>query len=86
MGRVSDTDAPAGLRRLLTRPAYRRLWLARTISQVGDVAQFTTLGLLLVALTGSGLGVSGAVLAEILPVLALAPLAAASSTGCPGCG
>ncbi len=67
-------DRP-GLRRLLGRPGYRRLWLARTISQVGDVAQFTTLALLLFSLTGSGLGVSGAVLAEILPVLLLAPLA-----------
>lgn len=57
------------------QPAYRRLWLARTVSQVGDVAQFTTLALLLLALTGSGLGVSGAVLAEIAPVLLLAPLA-----------
>jgi len=63
------------LRQLLRRPAYRRLWLARTVSQVGDVAQFTTLALLLVALTGSGLGVSGAVLAEIAPALLLAPLA-----------
>lgn len=69
--------APAAVtvRGLLARPAYRRLWLARTVSQVGDVAQFTTLALLLVALTGSGLGVSGAVLAEIAPVLLLAPIA-----------
>ena len=63
------------LRRVLGQPAYRRFWVARTISQVGDVAQFTTLALLLIALTGSGLGVSGAVLAEIVPVLLLAPLA-----------
>ena len=63
------------LRALLRRPGYRRLWLARTASQVGDVAQFTTLGLLLLELTGSGLGVTGAVVAEILPVLLLAPLA-----------
>lgn len=67
-------DAP-GLRRLLSRPAYRRLWLARTISQVGDVAQFTTLALMVVALTGSGLGVAAVVLAEVVPVLLLAPLA-----------
>jgi MFS family permease len=60
---------------LLRRPGYRRLWLARTASQVGDVAQFTTLGLLLLALTGSGLGVSGGVVAEVLPVLLVAPLA-----------
>ncbi|MCA1712927.1 MAG: MFS transporter [Actinobacteria bacterium] len=51
------------------------MWLARTVSQLGDVAQFTTLALLLFSLTGSGLGVSGAVVAEILPVLLLAPLA-----------
>lgn len=65
----------SGLRELLARPAYRRLWLARTASQCGDVLQFTTLALLLIHLTGSGLGVSGVVLAEIAPVLLLAPLA-----------
>jgi len=72
---VTEADARHRARQLLSRPAYRRLWLARTISQVGDVAQFTTLALLLIALTGSGLGFSGAVLAEIAPVLLLAPLA-----------
>jgi MFS family permease len=69
------TPSQPGLRTLLRRPGYRRLWLARTGSQVGDVAQFTTLALLLISVTGSGLGVSGAVVAEIVPVLALAPLA-----------
>lgn len=73
--RATAPGGQAGLRSLLARPPYRRLWLARTVSQVGDVAQFTTLALLLVALTGSGLGVSGAVLAEVVPVLLLAPLA-----------
>ncbi|MDP9436166.1 MAG: MFS transporter [Actinomycetota bacterium] len=63
------------LRVLLSQPAYRRLWVARTVSQVGDVAQFTSLALLLVALTGSGLGVTAAVLAEIAPVLLLGPVA-----------
>ena len=59
------------------RRAYRRLWLARTISQCGDVVQFTTLGLLVLHLTGSALGVSAVVVAEVLPVLLLAPLAGA---------
>lgn len=72
---MTDADARNHARQLRSRPAYRRLWLARTISQIGDVAQFTTLALLLIALTGSGLGVSGAVLAEVAPVLLLAPLA-----------
>lgn len=69
------TTTNPGLRGLVAHPAYRRLWLARTVSQVGDVAQFTTLALLLVALTGSAVGVSGGVLAEIVPVLLFAPLA-----------
>jgi len=55
------------------------------VSQAGDVAQFTTLALLVFHLTGSGLGVSGVVAAEIAPVLLLAPAAGALSTGCRGC-
>jgi MFS family permease len=54
---------------------YRRLWAARTVSQWGDIAQFTALALLVFQLTGSGLGVSGVVVAEIVPVLLLAPVA-----------
>ncbi len=74
-GRQRAGSPPDGLRSVLARPGYRRLWAARTVSQCGDVAQFTTLALLVLHLTGSGLGVSGAVLAEIAPVLLLAPLA-----------
>ncbi len=72
---TAGTDRPPGLRVVLAKPSYRRLWAARTVSQCGDVAQFTTVALLVLQLTGSGLGVSGAVLAEIAPVLLLAPLA-----------
>src|SRR5215472_12973113 len=60
---------------VLASPGYRRLWAARTVSQWGDIAQFTALALLVFHLTGSGLGVSGVVVAEIIPVLLLAPLA-----------
>ena len=69
-----SADRP-GLRSVLTRAGYRRLWAARTVSQAGDVVQFTTLALLVYSLAGSGLGVSGMVLAEIAPVLLLAPVA-----------
>lgn len=51
------------------------MWAARTISQWGDVAASVALALLVFQLTGSGLGVSALVAAEILPVLLLAPLA-----------
>ena len=54
-------------------PGYRRLWAARTVSQWGDTFNFVALALLIYDLTGSGLGVSGIVVAEILPVLLLAP-------------
>lgn len=50
------------------------MWSARTISQWGDTFNFVALALLIYDLTGSGLGVSGVVVAEILPVLLLAPL------------
>ena len=75
MAGVTTPGGPSRLRSVLGRPGYRRLWAARTVSQCGDVAQFTTLALLVLHLTGSGLGVSGAVLAEIAPVLVLAPFA-----------
>lgn len=54
---------------------YQRLWSARTVSQWGDTFNFVALALLIYDLTGSGLGVSGVVVAEILPVLLLAPSA-----------
>lgn len=60
---------------VLSVPGYRRLWAARTVSQWGDIAQFTALALLVFHLTRSGLGVSGVVVAEIVPVLLLAPVA-----------
>src|SRR5215213_2366215 len=75
MGRVTPPADRPGLRSVLAQPGYQRLWAARTVSQAGDVLQFTTVALLVYSLTGSGLGVSGLVLAEIAPVLLLAPLA-----------
>ncbi|WP_296369287.1 MFS transporter [Pseudonocardia sp.] len=73
MTRVPSTRA--GLRAVLAHPGYRRLWSARTVSQAGDVFATVALSLLVLDLTGSPLGVSAVVFAEIVPVLALAPLA-----------
>ncbi len=66
-----------GLRAVLSRPAYRRLWTAQTVSRWGDVFNTVALAVLVFQLTGSGLGVTAVVVAEILPVLLLAPLAGA---------
>jgi MFS family permease len=62
---------------VLARPAYRRLFAAQTISRWGDIFNTVALVVLVFRLTGSGLGVTGAVIAEIAPVLLLAPLAGA---------
>jgi MFS family permease len=72
---TGDADRSTGLREVFSQPDYRRLWAARTVSQWGDTFNFVALALLIYDLTGSGLGVSGVVVAEILPVLLLSPLA-----------
>lgn len=66
-----------GLRDVFAQPGYRRLWAARTVSQWGDTFAVVALALLVYDLTGAGLGVTGVVVAEVLPVLLLAPLAGA---------
>jgi MFS family permease len=67
----------AGLATVLRNSSYRRLFAAQTVSRWGDTANTVALVVLIYRLTGSGLGVSGVVIAEILPVLLLAPIAAA---------
>jgi MFS family permease len=66
-----------GLTQLLRQQSYRRLWVARTVSQWGDAFNTVALLLLVYSLTGSGMGVTGVVIAEIVPVLFLAPVAGA---------
>jgi predicted MFS family arabinose efflux permease len=66
-----------GLGAVLARPAYRRLFVAQTVSRWGDTFNTVALVVLVFRLTGSGLGVTGAVIAEIAPVLLLAPIAGA---------
>ena len=66
-------DQPGRLRDVFAVAEYRRLWAARTVSQWGDTFNFVALALLIYELTGSGIGVTGVVVAEILPVLMTAP-------------
>lgn len=72
---MSSSGERVGLRKVFARPGYRRLWLARTASQWGDVFATVALALLVFDLTGSPVGVSAVVIAEILPVLMFAPIA-----------
>ena len=54
---------------------FRRLFLAHSVSRAGDAFNTVALVVLVFQLTGSGLGVAGAVMFEVLPVLLLAPIA-----------
>jgi MFS family permease len=72
-----STARGPGLGTVLAKPAYRHLFAAQTISRWGDTFNTVALVVLVFRLTGSGLGVTGAVIAEIAPVLLLAPLAGA---------
>ncbi|WP_190813833.1 MFS transporter [Saccharopolyspora pogona] len=63
------------VRELLARPVYRRWWAAAVISRAGDILAGVTLLLLVLDRTGSGLGVAGVVIADVVPVLLFAPVA-----------
>ena len=54
---------------------FRRLFLAHSVSRAGDAFNTVALVVLVFELTGSGLGVAGAVMFEVLPVLFLGPIA-----------
>jgi MFS family permease len=73
---MTTTGRP-GLRSVLASNGYRRLFAAQTISRWGDTVNTVAVVVLVFRLTGSGAGVSGAVIAEIVPVLLLAPVAGA---------
>lgn len=72
---LRGSSGRVGLRAVFAQPGYRRLWSARTVSQWGDVFATVALVLLVFDLTGSALGVSAVVFAEIAPVLLLGPFA-----------
>ena len=55
--------------------AFRRLFLAHSISRAGDAFNTVALVVLVFQLTGSGLGVAGTVACEVLPILLLGPVA-----------
>ena len=54
---------------------FRRLFLAHTVSRGGDAFNTVALVVLVFDLSRSGLGVAGAVMFEVLPVLLLGPVA-----------
>jgi hypothetical protein len=63
------------LQLLRSSAEFRRLFLAHSVSRAGDAFNTVALVVLVFELTGSGLGVAGAVMFEVLPVLLLGPVA-----------
>jgi len=55
--------------------AYFPLWLGQLASSFGDTLHYIALVILVFQLTGQGLAVAGLVAAEVVPVLALGPIA-----------
>jgi len=80
------TGRRPGLKAVMARDGYRRLFAAQTVSRWGDTASTVALVVLVFQLTGSGFKVTGAVIAEILPVLLLAPVAGAVADWLPRIG
>lgn len=68
-------DTGPVLRLLRSSTEFRRLFFAHSVSRSGDAFNTVALVVLVFELTGSGLGVAGAVIFEVLPVLLLGPVA-----------
>lgn len=66
------TEYSALLRR---NPAYRNLWLARVVSNLGDWFNLLASAALITSLTGAGTAVSYLFLARFLPVFLMSPFA-----------
>ena len=60
---------------LRKNPEFRRLWLAHAISRSGDAFNTVAVVVLVFQLTGTGRGVAGAVMFEVLPMLLIGPIA-----------
>lgn len=65
----------ASYREVLRSPRYFPLWLAQLVSSFGDTLHYVALVVLVFQLSGQGLAIAGLVAAEIVPVLALGPVA-----------
>jgi len=57
-------------------PAFRRLWAAGLVSDAGDWLLFIAMPLVVYRISGSALGTSLAFLLELVPAVALSPIAA----------
>jgi len=73
LARLAGVGASYGA--VIRSPRYFRLWLGQLISNFGDTLHYIALVVLVFELSGQGLAVAGLVATEIVPVLALGPVA-----------
>jgi len=64
----SDGRARGYLALVRDNAAFRRLWLAQIVSQLGDWFDYVAVPTLLLELTGSGTAAAGMLVARFLPV------------------
>ncbi|MGE5289842.1 MAG: MFS transporter [Micromonosporaceae bacterium] len=76
----SGSPARGGVRELLGRRDYRRLFLGQAASGLGDWMATVGLIVLVLKLTGSSVAVGGVLVLRLLPSLVAAPLAARAAT------
>ncbi len=71
----SLSRALTAYRDVVRDPRYFRLWLGGLVSSFGDTLHYVALVVLVFRLTGQGVAVAGLVVAEIVPILILGPVA-----------
>lgn len=62
-------------RLLKTNPAFRKLWYGQVVSELGSWLNSIAIYALILKLTGSGMAMALAMMAKLLPVVAVSPLA-----------
>ncbi|HAF10247.1 MAG TPA: hypothetical protein DCK98_09230 [Chloroflexi bacterium] len=67
--------AAASYGEVIRSPRYFPLWLGQLVSNFGDTLHYIALVVLVFQLSGQGLAVAGLVVAEVIPVLVLGPIA-----------
>jgi MFS family permease len=67
--------AAASYGEVIRNPRYFPLWLGQLVSNFGDTLHYIALVVLVFQLSGQGLAVAGLVVAEVIPVLLLGPIA-----------
>jgi MFS family permease len=72
--KTPDITTRGGLRDILAVPAFRRLWLAQLVAQLGEAVALVALPLLAFAMTGSAELLSIIFVLQLIPRIVLAPI------------